>query len=113
MRWITTQMLASLVDRLVNRKLDGREAAVQMAHIRSAMLELLGEDGARRHPQVARRIEFCADEMALWYARSDLMAALADLYDEETAQRQVARQSAMFRGLLPKSMMARPGALRN
>ncbi|CAM5787288.1 hypothetical protein ACFOHU_07720 [Ottowia pentelensis] len=113
MRWITTQTLASLVDRLVNRKLDARDAAVQMAHIRSAMLELLGDDGARRHPQVARRIQFCADEMALWYARSDLVAALADLYDEETAQRRVARQSVLFRGLLPKSMMARPGALRD
>jgi len=81
--------------------------------VEAGQLTLLGEDGARRHPQVARRIEFCADEMALWYARSDLMAALADLYDEETAQRQVARQSVLFRGLLPKSMMARPGALRN
>ncbi|MBS0415803.1 MAG: hypothetical protein JSR68_15650 [Proteobacteria bacterium] len=98
---------------MVNRKLDARDAAVQMAHIRSAMLELLGDDGARRHPQVARRIQFCADEMALWYARSDLVAALADLYDEETAQRRVARQSVLFRGLLPKSMMARPGALRD
>ena len=114
MRWISSQTFATLYERLVSRsrKPDAGEVAHRLEDIRSAMLSLLGDEGAARYPQLARRIEFCVDEMALWYARSELMAALADLYDEETAHRRLTRQSAMFRGLLPKSMMARPSAIR-
>ena len=114
MRWITsTQMFASLYERFVNRRPhEKRVVGPRLQEIRQAMLALLGDEGARRYPQLARRIEFCADEMALWYARSEIMAALADLYDEETAHRRLTRQSAMFKGLLPKSMMARPNSLR-
>ena len=112
MRWISTQTFATLYERLVSRKPDAGEVAHRLEDIRHAMLSLLGDEGVARYPQLARRIEFCVDEMALWYARSELMAALADLYDEETAHRRLTRQSAMFRGLLPKSMMARPSAIR-
>lgn len=45
--------------------------------------------------------------MALWHARADLMAALADLYGERVAHHRVSRQTTMFRGLVPKSMMTR------
>ena len=106
-------MFAAFYDRLVSRPGKTRDAAHQLDEIRQAMLGLLGGDGARRYPKLARRIEFCADEMALWYTRSELMAALADLHDEETAHRQLARQSVMFKGLLPKSMTARPSAWRS
>lgn len=112
MRWITTQMFATLYERLVTRKPDPGQVQLRLEDIRAAMLGMLGDEGAQRYPQLARRIEFCADEMALWYARSELMAALADLYDEETAHRRLTRQSAMFKGLLPKGMMGRPSSIR-
>lgn len=113
MRWIPSEMLVTLYERLVTRRPDARRVAHRVEDIRGAMLDLLGSEGARRYPQVARRIEFGADEMALWYARSDLMAALADLYGEETAHRRVTRQTPLFKGLVPKSMVSRPNALRH
>ncbi len=100
-------MFTSLYDRLVSRKRDGKKVAHRVEEIRGAMLGLLGDEGARRHPNVVRRIQFSVDEMALWYARGELMAALADLYGEEAAHRRVSRQTALFKGLLPKSMVAR------
>lgn len=107
MRWIPTTGFANLYERLVNTKPSAKRLAHRLEQIRSAMLALLGEEGAARYPQVVRRIQFSADEMALWYARSELMAALADLYGEETAHRRVARQTVLFKGLVPRSMVAR------
>lgn len=101
-------MFTSLYDRLVSRKRDGRKTAHRVERVRDAMLGLLGDEGARRHPHVVRRIQFSVDEMALWYARGELMAALADLYGEEAAHQHLSRQTALFKGLVPKSMMARP-----
>lgn len=98
---------ANLYARLVSRRPDGRRTAHRVEQIRGAMLGLLGDDGARLYPRVARRIQFSDDEMALWYARGDLMAALADLYGEEAAHRRVTRQTALFKGLVPKAMVAR------
>lgn len=100
-------MFTSLYGRLVNRRREDRHVAHRVEQIRDAMLGLLGDDGARLHPKVARRIQFSVDEMALWYARGDLMAALADLYGEEAAHRRVTRQTALFKGLVPKSMVMR------
>ncbi|HMN22451.1 MAG TPA: hypothetical protein PKA16_13790 [Ottowia sp.] len=100
-------MFTNLYERLVNRKRDGRRVAHRVEQIRDAMLGLLGDEGAKLHPRVARRIQFSVDEMALWYARGELMAALADLYGEEAAHRRVTRQTALFKGLVPKGMVTR------
>lgn len=79
--------------------------------VREAMLELLGEDGARQFPIVTRRIRYATDIQALWYLRGDLMAALSQRYGETAARRHVEQLSRMFNGLLPRSLMARHSPL--
>lgn len=107
MRESTTQMLVNLYRSVLRRKRSIRSNPKRIERIRSAMLDLLGEEGVARYPGVAHRIQFSGDEMALWYARSDLMAALSDLYGEETAHRRVTDQTNLFKGLVPKSMIPR------
>ena len=79
--------------------------------IRQAMLALLGEEGARRFPHVARRIRYAGDIHSLWYLRGDLMGVLADLGSERTAREQIETLTGMFRGLLPRGLNSRPGPL--
>ena len=61
---------------------------------------------------MVRRVFHSKDAQALWYARAELMAALADLHGERVAHQRMAALSPMFDGLLPKSLTARPTSLR-
>jgi hypothetical protein len=92
---------------------NGKREMQRLDDIRLAMLDTLGQTGARRFPQVVRRIKQSADVEALWYVRPDLMASLAVLHDEQTANSKMYSLSMMFDGLLPKGMMSRPGTLRS
>lgn len=86
-----------------------------MAHrvedIRVAMLDMLGELGEQSYPQVARRIRYGGDALALWYARADLMAALAGLHGEQLARTRMVSLLVLFEGTLPKGMASRPSTL--
>lgn len=79
--------------------------------IRESMLDLLGDDGLRRFPQVARRIRYAGDLQGLWYLRGDLMGALAGLYGEVTARERVEAITELFQGLLPGGLTSRPSPL--
>lgn len=79
--------------------------------IREAMLALLGDGGARKFPQLTRRIRYANDIQALWYLRGDLMATLATLHGEIEARRRVGAITDMFSGLLPGSLNSRPSPL--
>jgi len=79
--------------------------------IREAMLELLGEAGAKQFANVTRRIRYANDIQALWYLRGDLMAALAAIHGEAGARQQVQRITQMFQGMLPGSLTSRPSPL--
>lgn len=79
--------------------------------IREAMLETLGEAGARHFQQVTRRIRYANDIQGLWYLRGDLMAALAAMHGEAQARQQISALNAMFQGLLPGSLNSRPSPL--
>ena len=61
---------------------------------------------------MARRIRFGGDALALWYARADLMGALAGLHGEQVARTRMVSLSVLFEGTLPKGMMSRPTTLR-
>ena len=109
MGWFSKNILAKLgldsgsdEDRLID----------QLEQIRAAMLEALGDAGAEKYPLVVRRVFHSKDAQALWYARAELMAALADLHGERVAHQRMAALSPMFDGLLPKSLTARPTSLR-
>jgi hypothetical protein len=72
--------------------------------IRELMLHELGDYGERKFPAVARRVRYAPDVQGLWYARSDLMAILANTHGETVAREKIAHISGRFQGLLPKSL---------
>lgn len=92
----------------------GDEAAVQpnpeqLERLRQAMLQALGEPDSGHYDKVARQLRYAVDVRGLWYARSDLMALLADRHGETAARAELERLTEMFRELLPKSMTAGSG----
>ncbi len=72
--------------------------------IRQRMLGELGEYGERKFPAVTRRVRYAPDIQGLWYARSDVMAILANTHGETVAREKIADISGQFKGLLPKSL---------
>ena len=72
--------------------------------IRELMLQELGEYGEKKFPAIARRVRYAPDVQGLWYARSDVMAILANTYGETVAREKIADISQRFNGLLPKSL---------
>ena len=77
--------------------------------IRALMLCELGEYGEKKFPAVARRVRYAPDVQGLWYARSDVMAILANTYGETVARQKIADISSEFEGLVPKSLMSKAG----
>ena len=77
--------------------------------IRSLMLKELGEYGEKKFPAVARRVRYAPDVQGLWYARSDVMAILANTHGESVARQKIADISSEFEGLVPKSLMSKAG----
>jgi hypothetical protein len=73
--------------------------------VRQAMLSVLGEEGARLHPQLSRKLKYLHDAHALWYARADMVAALSSMHGEFKAVSMVQSLTPAFRGLVPKSLM--------
>ena len=72
--------------------------------IRELMLDALGEYGEKKFPAITRRVRYAPDVQGLWYARSDVMAILANTYGETVAREKIADISQRFNGLLPKSL---------
>ncbi|MFV0681597.1 hypothetical protein [Ottowia sp.] len=112
-RWLPSLSLTEIYDRWTGRTARADRVANRLEDIRLSMLDMLGDDGARRYPQVARRIRASADAQALWYVRAELMAALAGLYGEKTARTRMVSLSVLFDGMLPKGMASRPTVLRS
>lgn len=72
--------------------------------IRELMLRELGDYGEKKFPAVARRVRYATDVHGLWYARSDVMAILANTHGETVAREKIAYISDRFTGLLPQSL---------
>lgn len=72
--------------------------------IRELMLHAVGDYGEKKFPAVARRVRYAPDVQGLWYARSDVMAILANTHGETVAREKIADISGRFNGLLPKSL---------
>ena len=72
--------------------------------IREQMLIALGEYGEKKFPGIARRVRYAPDVQGLWYARSDVMAILANTHGETVAREKLVHISQRFNGLLPKSL---------
>ena len=111
MAWITPSIRNSLYGLLGHSQPTESLLDNRTEDIRESMLDLLGDSGARSHPNVTRRIRYASDVHALWYLRGDLMAILADIHGEAQARTQVRKLTDMFRGLLPGALTSRRSAL--
>lgn len=124
MSWTISNIFAGLSERWKSNKSKSRQQlnrqtkqplkrqVDRLEDIRLAMLDMLGDEGARQYPGVVRRIHLSGDAQALWYARADLMAALAGLHGEQVAGTRMTSLSVLFDGMLPKGLMSRPTTLR-
>ncbi len=81
-----------------------KDALWRIESIRELMLAELGDYGDRKFPATVRRVRFAPDVQGLWYARSDVMAILANTYGETVAREKMIDISGKFVGLLPKSV---------
>ncbi|HET6829329.1 MAG TPA: hypothetical protein VFH35_11650 [Ramlibacter sp.] len=112
MRWLKPNLRNSIYGLLGHPSAPSESTLLNATEdIREAMLNLLGETGPKRFPQITRRVRYANDIQALWYLRGDLMAALAALDGEGVARRKVQGITEMFRGLLPGSLTSRPSPL--
>lgn len=112
MRWFKGSIRTGIYGLLGNPILPAESVLeTRTEDIRDAMLALFGEGGTRQFPNVARRIRHANDIQTLWYLRGDLMAALADMEDEQGARQKVQQITDMFHGLLPGSLTSRPSPL--
>ena len=87
MSWMTPGLRNSIYGLLGHSEPSDSLLVNRMEDIRETMLELLGDEGARFHPSVTRRIRYATDIQALWYLRGDLMAVLAGVHGEASARR--------------------------
>lgn len=77
--------------------------------IREMMLHELGDYGEKKFPAITRRVRNAPDVQGLWYARSDVMAILANTHGEAIAREKITNISGRFNGLLPKSLTSKFG----
>ena len=70
---------------------------------RQAMLDALGESGARKRASLALRIMKAQDAQALWALRPELMTAACQLHGEAEASRRLARVTLHFPSHLRKT----------
>lgn len=85
--------------------------AFRVEAVRQMMMDAMTGAGLEKsHPQVFRKISFALDIQALWYARSDLMTALASERGETFAHERIAVISGLFEGLLPRAFRYDPRA---
>ncbi len=77
--------------------------------IRELMLQEMGDYGEKKFPAIIRRVRYAPDVQGLWYARSDVMAILANTHGETVARQKIAQISGRFNGLLPKSLTRKIG----
>lgn len=69
--------------------------------VRKAMLDALGADASEGHAALERKLLFAKDIGELWYARPDLMNAVAARVGEARARDMLAGVTRQFDGLHP------------
>lgn len=82
-----------------------RDSPESLEPVRAAMLEVLGEDGAKANPQLTRKLKYLHDANALWFARAEVVAVLSQLHGEALAVHRVQNISPVFQGLVPRSLI--------
>jgi hypothetical protein len=81
-----------------------------MEDVRQAMLDVMAQAGPTdAHLELLIKINYAGTIQTLWYARSEIMQALAATRGEAYAQQQMETLSSRFIGLLPEARHYRPG----
>jgi hypothetical protein len=104
MNTVVTHFLSTIQELFEGRSSAEPSELLDIDAIRRAMLDSLSEEGRTLFPQIARRVMFAANLLALWYVRPELMMALSSKHGESIAQERVEQITAMFDGLLPQAM---------
>jgi hypothetical protein len=79
---------------------------VQIEEIRHAMLSGLAELEFEHYIALGRRLRLAEDVQTLWYARHDLMQAMAARVGEAKATAQMGHITGLFHGLVAPSIYA-------
>lgn len=69
-----------------------------LEQLRQAMLATLGEEGNENFVRVSRNLRYAEDVTGLWYARGDLMRALAAMHGELWAHQTLQELDTLFPG---------------
>ena len=84
-------------------------AAFRTEAVRQMMLDTMTTIGLEAtYPHIFSRIFHAVDAQTLWYARSELMTALASEWGETFAREKIAAISGAFEGLLPEGFRYQP-----
>lgn len=75
-----------------------------LEQLRQAMLATLGDEGNENFVRVSRNLRYAEGVTGLWYARGNLMRALAAMHGELWAHHTLEELDTLFRVLLPKGM---------
>lgn len=111
MRWISSNLKDSVIALLGGIDMSPEVLVDRTEDIRAFMLKEMGDSGERIYPRLMRNLRYAQDAQALWYARGEMMAALAELHGESVARDKVERISDKFRGLLPRGLGTRQSSL--
>jgi hypothetical protein len=111
MRWVKTT-LTSMWGAIGGTVPASRaELYCRTEEIRSSMLDTLRHGNCALVPSLQNRIECAAGIQALWFMRSDWMAAIAVTQGETVARAHLSALNARFSGLLPEGLQSRPSTL--
>lgn len=94
MRWAKTSLRNSFFGWLAHQP--AAEPSERLEDIRKAMLQLLEQGPDGRNSAVERKVLFAHDLDELWYARPDLMTAIAEARGESAAHACLADITRMF-----------------
>lgn len=100
MRWAKTSLRNSFFGWKADKPV--AESTDDLETIRNAMLQALMQAHGAHHGGIERRVLFARDLDELWYARPDLMTALAASRGESVARDQLAGITALFEARMPE-----------
>lgn len=112
MLWITS--LRSGFATLLAEPRQACAASTQQAleQLRQAILATMEDAGLQgQQAELLNKVRYAGSVRTLWYARTDLMMALAASRGEAYAQQQLEQLSRRFLGLLPEARHYRAGRL--
>jgi hypothetical protein len=111
MRWVKTSLTSMWGAMGGAAPASKAELFCRTEEIRSSMLDTLRHGNTSIVPTLQNRIACAIDIQALWFMRSDWMAAIAVTQGETAAKAHLNALNARFAGLLPDGLQSRPSSL--